>query len=84
MSQEKPKVLGIVVYLPVDLALEMYRESGNLSISDFPYILKFAESIEETLNVECANRIEEYGNVVSAIICKEEKKLSLQQKHHKR
>ena len=52
MSQEKPKVLGLVVHLPIDLAIEIFRESGDLPISEFPAILKFADSIAEVLDME--------------------------------
>jgi len=51
MPQEKSKVLAVIVHLPIDLALEIYRESGDLSISEFPSILKFAESIAEALDI---------------------------------
>jgi len=52
MSQEKPKVLGLVIHLPIDLAIEVFRESGDLPISEFPAILKFADSIAEILDME--------------------------------
>lgn len=49
---EKPRVLALVVYLPVNLAVEIYRESGNLAMSEFPNTIKFAESIAEVLDLE--------------------------------
>jgi len=49
---EKPKVLALVVYLPVDLAMEIYRESGNFAMAEFPNTLKFAESIAEVLDLQ--------------------------------
>jgi len=52
MSQKKPKVLGLVIHLPIDLAIEIFRESGDLPISEFPAILKFADSIAEILDME--------------------------------
>ena len=48
----KPKVLALIVYLPVDMAVEIYRESGDLAISKFPYTLKLAESIAEVLDIQ--------------------------------
>ena len=52
MSQEKPKVLGLFIHLPIDLAIEIFRESGDLAVSEFPAILKFADSIAEVLDME--------------------------------
>ena len=52
MSQEKPKVLGLLIQLPIDLAVEIFRESGDLVISEFPAILKLAQSIAEILDME--------------------------------
>ena len=52
MSQGKPKVLGLVIHLPVDLAIEIFREIGDLPISEFPAILKLADSIAEILDME--------------------------------
>ena len=37
---------------PVNLAVEIYRESGNLAMSEFPNTLKFAESIVEALDLQ--------------------------------
>ena len=52
MSQGKPKVLGLVIHLPVDLAIEIFRETGDLPISEFPAISKLADSIAEILDME--------------------------------
>ena len=52
MSQGKPKVLGLVIHVPVDLAIEIFREIGDLPISEFPAILKLADSIAEILDME--------------------------------
>lgn len=45
------KILGVVIHLPVDLAIEIFRESGDLPVSEFPAILKFADSIAEILDM---------------------------------
>ena len=58
---EKPKVLALVVYLPVNMAVEIYRESGNLAISEFPNTLKFAISIAEALDLEHIENVEKDG-----------------------
>jgi len=52
MTQREPKVAGIIIHLPIDLAIEIFRESGDLSISEFPAIVKFADYVAETLNME--------------------------------
>lgn len=80
---EKPKVLALVVYLPIDLAVEMYRESGNLAMSDFPNILKFAESIAEVLD---PMHITEVGkdDLEFMLIPKSDKKKSVQRQPRKR
>jgi hypothetical protein len=46
------KVISVDVQLPIELAKEMFRESGNLAISEFPATLEFAESLAEALNLE--------------------------------
>ena len=46
------KLLGVVIHLPIDLAIEIFRESGDLPVSEFPAILKFADSIAEVLDIE--------------------------------
>jgi hypothetical protein len=46
------KVVAVDVQLPIDLAREIFRESGNLAISEFPATLEFAESLAEVLNLE--------------------------------
>ena len=46
------KVVAVDVQLPIDLAREIFRESGNLTISEFPATLEFAESLAEVLNLE--------------------------------
>ncbi|MEM3566117.1 MAG: hypothetical protein QXK18_04515 [Candidatus Bathyarchaeia archaeon] len=83
MSLEKPKVQALVVYLPLDLAVEMYRESGNLAISDFPNILKFAECIAEVLDLE---RITEVGmdKLEFVVIPRSDEKKSIQRHPRKR
>jgi hypothetical protein len=45
------KVIALVVKLPIDLAKEIFRESGDLAISEFPATLEFAESLAEALNM---------------------------------
>lgn len=70
---EKPKVLALVVYLPVNIAAEIYRESGDLAISKFPNILKFAESIAETIDLEQIENFEK-DDVESVFIPKNERK----------
>jgi hypothetical protein len=46
------KVIAVDVQLPIDLAREIFRESGNLPISEFPATLEFAESLAEVLNLQ--------------------------------
>jgi len=46
------KVISVDVQLPIELAREIFRESGNLAISEFPATLEFAESLAEALNLE--------------------------------
>jgi len=52
MSEREVKLLGVVIHLPIDLAIEIFRESGDLPVSEFPAILKFADSIAEVLDIE--------------------------------
>jgi hypothetical protein len=40
---------------------EIYRESGNLAISEFPNTLKFAISIAEALDLEHIENVEKDG-----------------------
>lgn len=72
---EKPKVLALLVYLPVNLAVEIYRESGNLAMSEFPNTIKFAESIAEALDLEHIENFEK-DNVEFALIPKAKRKHS--------
>lgn len=51
------KILGVVIHIPVDLAKEIFRESGDLPISEFPAILKFADSIADVLDIENENNV---------------------------
>jgi hypothetical protein len=46
------KVTAVEVQLRIDLAREIFRESGNLPISDFPATLEFSESLAEVLNLD--------------------------------
>jgi hypothetical protein len=52
METTKLKVVTIKVELPIDLARKIFRESGDLSISEFPATLEFAESLAEVLNLD--------------------------------
>ena len=52
MSCRKPSVTEIVVHIPIELAIDLFRESGDLSSSDFPAIMKLVESISEVLDIE--------------------------------
>jgi hypothetical protein len=70
---EKPKVLALVVYLPVNLAVEIYRESGNLAMAEFPNTLKFAESIAEALDPQHIENIEKESVEFSYLPKSEEK-----------
>jgi hypothetical protein len=72
------KVLAVLVNLPIDLAVEIFRESGNLPISEFPASLKFAESIAETLNME---QNEHGEHAEPTVVCKSEEKMSVSAKH---
>ena len=48
----RSKMLSVDVQLHIDLAREIFRESGDLSISEFPATLEFAESLAEALDLE--------------------------------
>jgi len=52
MNEMEAKILGVVIHLPIDLAIEIFRESGDLPMSEFPAIVKFAERVGEILNME--------------------------------
>jgi len=52
MDLEKMKIVGVVINMPVDLAIEIVRESGNLAVSECPAIEKLAECIAERLDIE--------------------------------
>jgi len=73
---EKPKVLALVVYLPVNLAVEIYRESGNLAMAEFPNTLKFAESIAEALDLQCIENVEKEGVEFAVLLKSEEKTIA--------
>ena len=45
MNEMEAKILGVVIHLPIDLAIEIFRESGDLPMSEFPAIVKFAERV---------------------------------------
>jgi hypothetical protein len=45
VSETKAKIFGIVIHLPIDFAIEIFRESGDLPMSEFPAIVKFAERV---------------------------------------
>lgn len=49
MNERKAKVLSIVIHLPIKRAIEIFRESGDLPVSEFPAIVKFAERSEKSL-----------------------------------
>ena len=46
------KVTAVEVQMSIDLAREIFRESGNLAISEFPATLEFAESLAEAINLD--------------------------------
>lgn len=52
MAHRNLKVVAVDVQVPIDLAREIFRESGNLAISEFPATLEFAESLAKVLNLE--------------------------------
>jgi hypothetical protein len=52
MAHRNLKVVAVDVQVPIDLAREIFRESGNLAISEFPATLEFAESLAEVLNLK--------------------------------
>jgi hypothetical protein len=52
MIQEQPKVSVVILQLPADLALEVFRESGTLPIDDFPATLRLADRIAEALKLK--------------------------------
>jgi hypothetical protein len=45
MNEREPKILGVVIHLPIELAIEIFRESGDLQVSEIPAIVKFAERV---------------------------------------
>jgi hypothetical protein len=79
---EKPKVLALVVYLPVNLAVEIYRESGNLAMAEFPNTLKFAESIAEALDLQHIENVEK-ESVEFAVLPKREEKAIAKSKRNR-
>ena len=56
MSLRKPKVAEIVVRIPVELAIDLFNESGDLPSADFPAIMKLVESISEVLDIVQAEK----------------------------
>jgi len=52
MGFRKAKIAGVIIHMPIDLAIEIFRESGNLTVSEHPAIEKLAECIAETLDIE--------------------------------
>lgn len=52
MTPKNPRTIALVIQLPIELAKEIFRESGNLAISEFPATLQFAESLAEVINLE--------------------------------
>lgn len=52
MSSRKAKIVGVIIHMPIDLAIEIFRESGNLAVSEYPAIEKLAECIAEALDIE--------------------------------
>jgi hypothetical protein len=56
MSLRKPKVAEIVVRIPVELAIDLFNESGDLPSADFPAVMKLVESIAEVLDIVQAEK----------------------------
>jgi hypothetical protein len=52
MAPKNPRTIALVIQLPIELAEDIFRESGNLAISEFPATIEFAESLAEVLNFE--------------------------------
>jgi hypothetical protein len=52
MDREKMKIIGVVINMPIDLAIEIVRESGDLAVSEYPAIERLAECIAERLDIE--------------------------------
>jgi hypothetical protein len=52
MTARNLKTVAILVQIPIELAEEIFRESGNLAISEFPATLEFAESLAEVINLD--------------------------------
>ena len=78
MSREKPRVIAVVVHVPIDLALGIYRETGDLPISEFPCILKFAETIAEVLDV---GHVENGKNAELTFFIQGERKIPVPTRH---
>jgi len=77
MSESEAKIIGIVINLPIDLAMEIFRESGDLPVSEFPAIMKLANDIGEILNME---RKEDATYVKPAFIFKNDEKVRVSAK----
>lgn len=52
MTARNLKTVAILVQIPIELAEEIFRESGSLAISEFPATLEFAESLAEAINLD--------------------------------
>lgn len=49
LNARKPKELGLVIYVPAELARDIYRESGDLQFARFPATMTVADTIGKAL-----------------------------------
>lgn len=64
------KVSKITVEMPIDLALEMFIETGDLPVAKYPALEELAEIIAPVLNV--GDEIQSFAPL-EAILCNAEK-----------
>ena len=64
------KVSKITVEMPIDLALKMFIETGDLPVSKYPPLEELAEIIAQVLNV--GDEIQSFASL-EAMLCSVEK-----------
>jgi hypothetical protein len=50
LNAKKPKNPRLIINIPVELAREIFRESGDLGVGEFPALLILADSIGEAMS----------------------------------
>lgn len=49
LTQKKPRDSGLLISVPLDLARDIFSESGDLSPAEFPAIMVLADTIGKAL-----------------------------------